>query len=88
MTPRGQALPAMMAILASAVLLFVVIYPYTPTPIAVNIGKILVATFVFVITCLLMTCAASRIDSYARADGRQRTFLAGRILSLICLQLR
>jgi hypothetical protein len=37
----------LLTLLCAGVLLFVVLFPYTPTPIATVIGKILVAAFVF-----------------------------------------
>jgi hypothetical protein len=43
-----------LAVIAAAVLLFVVVYPYTPTPIALSISKTLIAAVVLLHTSVVM----------------------------------
>ncbi|MBI4474853.1 MAG: hypothetical protein HY646_19430 [Acidobacteria bacterium] len=54
MKHRHQTIVKVLTILSAAALLFVVVFPYTPTPIALSIGKILVAVAVLS-ACVLVS---------------------------------
>jgi hypothetical protein len=78
-----------LTILAAAALLFVVLFPYTPTPIALSISKILLTVFALSTTCVLFSLIlvfAANV-SFFRENFSPR-FYTFPILDLICLQRR
>jgi hypothetical protein len=88
MEHRQHALIKMSAVLSAAVLLFVVLFPYTPTPIALSISKILIAVAVLPAALLFARLLALSIGTYASEKCPQRFFSSDEILDLICLRLQ
>jgi hypothetical protein len=86
MKHRHQRFLKALAILSSATLLFVVLFPYTPTPIGLSIDKILFAVLsADVPVSLAIAPSAPRYDSQASTSLH---YPASEILDLICLRLR
>ena len=88
MEQRPQALIKMSAVLSAAVLLFVVLFPYTPTPIALSISKILIAVTVLPAGMLFARMLTLSIGAYACPKCMKRLFSSDEILDLICLRLQ
>ena len=83
---RRTLLEGILAFVVGAAFLFVVLYPYTPTPIATSIGKILVGAILaftfFANTRLIVTAD----PVYAPPDSSFRP--SDTLLDLICSRLR
>lgn len=75
-------------ILAAAAFLFVVVFPYTPTPLALTISKILVAVTALLGGVLLSRAIDIAYRQYESFKESSSLFLADEILDLICLRLQ
>jgi hypothetical protein len=85
--PRRTLLEGILAFVVGAAFLFVVLYPYTPTPIATSIGKILVGV-ILTFTSFAHALLTVPPDSvYPKAEFPAR-FPSDTLLDLICVRLR
>ncbi len=77
----------LLTILSAGILLFVVLYPYTPTPVATTMGKILVAcVLVFAVVPASSTLAIhSTVTGFSKDCSR--LFPSYQLLDLICVRL-
>ena len=80
-------LVVLLTVLSAGVLLFVVLYPYTPTPIATTMGKILAAcVLVFAVVPASSTLATnSTVTGFSKECPR--LFPSYQLLDLICVRL-
>ena len=77
-----------LAILAAAALLFVVLFPYTPTPTALSISKILFAVLALSTSLLVSrTLVLPEKVCHSRASSSS-PFRSYAILNLICVRRR
>lgn len=88
MEEQPQVLIKASIILIAATLLFVVLFPYTPTPVATTIGKILIAAiFVFAFVSILNAAVVS-LTGLLLSNPPSRLLAANDILNFICVRLR
>jgi len=88
MGENRQTLAVLLTTLCAGALLFVVLFPYTPTPIATTIGKILVTAvlvFASVTTSLALVITHKLFAFYQPAAP---TPVNNELLDLICTRLR
>jgi len=89
MKARRQYLFALVTLFAAGVLLFVVLFPYTPTPIAVTIGKLLVAAVYIVLTIIGGLAMVVLALTLTYAATRSRIITPNfQIIDMICVRLR
>lgn len=87
MGSEQQKLVMPLTILSAAILLFVVLFPYTPTPIATTMGKILAG--VVLVFAGIPTLSTSVISSKVSDSSNDcsRLSLSYQLLDLICVRL-
>ena len=83
---RHQRLQTTLAILSAAVLAFVVLFPYTPTPIGLSIDKILFAAVMSADVPVSLS-VAPMVVRYDLQDTASRHYATSEIRDLICLRL-
>ena len=88
MKHRHEEFSKIVTLMGGAVLLFVVLFPYTPTPIALSIEKALVAVIVLG-SCLLFTRTFPlSIGQHGFLNFSPRFSFSDHVLDLICVRLR